>query len=80
MEDLTGTINEHVFAINTVWVALCGINLFYGRSFALLEAGFVRTKNAMSIIAKVIIDITFGGHLFVVGFGIAYGHSNLVCF
>jgi Amt family ammonium transporter len=45
--------------------------------FALLEAGFVRAKNAMSIIAKVIIDITFGGiAFFVVGFGIAYGASN----
>jgi len=45
--------------------------------FALLEAGFVRTKNTMSIIAKVIIDISFGGiAFFVVGFGIAYGASN----
>ena len=31
----------------------------------------------MSIIAKVIIDITFGGlAFFIVGFGIAYGSSN----
>ena len=30
----------------------------------------------MSIIAKVIIDITFGGLPFVMGFGIAYGASN----
>jgi Amt family ammonium transporter len=45
--------------------------------FALLEAGFVRSKNAMSIIAKVIIDITFGGIAFyAIGFGIAYGNSN----
>jgi Amt family ammonium transporter len=45
--------------------------------FALLEAGFVRSKNTMSIIAKVFIDITFGGLAFyVVGFGIAYGASN----
>jgi Amt family ammonium transporter len=45
--------------------------------FALLEAGFVRAKNAMSIIAKVIIDVTFGGIAFFgVGFGIAYGVSN----
>jgi Amt family ammonium transporter len=37
--------------------------------FALLEAGFIRAKNAMSIIAKVIIDITFGGvAFFVLGF------------
>ena len=78
MEDLTGTINEHVFAINTVWVALCAALIFFMEGgFALLEAGFVRTKNAMSIIAKVIIDITFGGlAFFIVGFGIAYGHSN----
>jgi Amt family ammonium transporter len=45
--------------------------------FALLEAGFVRSKNAVSIIAKVMIDILFGGVAFyLVGFGIAYGHSN----
>jgi ammonium transporter, Amt family len=45
--------------------------------FALLEAGFVRSKNAVSIIAKVMIDILFGGVAFyLVGFGIAYGNSN----
>jgi Amt family ammonium transporter len=45
--------------------------------FALLEAGFVRSKNAVSIIAKVMIDILFGGVAFyLVGFGIAYGKSN----
>ena len=54
MEDLTGTINEHVFAINTVWVALCAALIFFMEGgFALLEAGFVRTKNAMSILLKV---------------------------
>lgn len=78
MEELSSTLNEHVFAINTVWVALCAALIFFMEGgFALLEAGFVRSKNAMSIIAKVIIDITFGGiAFFVVGFGIAYGHSN----
>jgi Amt family ammonium transporter len=45
--------------------------------FAFLEAGFIRAKNAMSIIAKVIIDVIFGGiSFFVIGFGIAYGVSN----
>ena len=71
-------VNEHVNAIDTVWVALCAALIFFMEGgFALLEAGFVRTKNAMSIIAKVIIDITFGGiAFFAVGFGIAYGASN----
>ena len=78
MEGYTELINEQNFAINTVWVALCAALIFFMEAgFALLEAGFVRSKNAMSIIAKVIIDIIFGGiAFFIVGFGIAYGSSN----
>ena len=78
MEEYTELLNEQIFAINTVWVALCAAMIFFMEAgFALLEAGFVRAKNAMSIIAKVIIDIIFGGiAFFVVGFGIAYGASN----
>ena len=78
MEEYTELFSDQIFAINTVWVALCAALIFFMEAgFALLEAGFVRAKNAMSIIAKVIIDITFGGiAFFVVGFGIAYGASN----
>ena len=78
MEEYTQLLNEQIFAINTVWVALCAALIFFMEAgFALLEAGFVRAKNAMSIIAKVIIDVTFGGIAFFgVGFGIAYGVSN----
>ncbi|MAG19075.1 MAG: ammonium transporter, partial [Flavobacteriaceae bacterium] len=77
MEEYSELLNEQIFAINTVWVALCAALIFFMEAgFALLEAGFVRAKNAMSIIAKVIIDIIFGGiAFFVVGFGIAYGAS-----
>jgi len=69
---------ELISSIDTVWVAICGALIFQMEGgFALLEAGFIRAKNAMSIIAKVIIDIIFGGIAFyVVGFGIAYGSSN----
>ena len=78
MEEYSRLLNEQVFAINTVWVALCAALIFFMEAgFALLEAGFVRTKNTMSIIAKVFIDITFGGiAFFVIGFGVAYGASN----
>ncbi|MFK7811255.1 MAG: ammonium transporter [Maribacter sp.] len=69
---------EIISSIDTVWVAICAALIFQMEGgFALLEAGFIRSKNAMSIIAKVIIDIAFGGIAFyAVGFGIAYGASN----
>jgi Amt family ammonium transporter len=69
---------ELTHAIDSVWVALCAALIFQMEGgFALLEAGFVRSKNAVSIIAKVMIDIMFGGiAFFMVGFGIAYGKSN----
>lgn len=78
MENDPSVITEYIYAIDSVWVALCAALIFFMEGgFALLEAGFVRTKNAMSIIAKVMIDIAFGGiAFFAVGFGIAYGASN----
>ena len=78
MGEFSLALKDQIFAINTVWVALCAALIFFMEAgFALLEAGFVRSKNTMSIIAKVIIDITFGGiAFFIVGFGVAYGNSN----
>jgi Amt family ammonium transporter len=69
---------ELVNAIDTVWVAICAAIIFLMEGgFALLEAGFVRSKNAMSIMGKVMVDIAFGGlAFFFVGFGVAYGTSN----
>ena len=78
MEDFSLFLDDQSNAINTVWVALCAAMIFFMEAgFAFLEAGFIRAKNAMSIIAKVIIDVIFGGiSFFVIGFGIAYGVSN----
>jgi Amt family ammonium transporter len=78
MEELVKNQTEMAHAIDTVWVALCAALIFQMEGgFALLEAGFVRSKNSVSIIAKVMIDIIFGGIAFyAVGFGIAYGASN----
>jgi ammonium transporter, Amt family len=69
---------ELTHAIDSVWVALCAALIFQMEGgFALLEAGFIRSKNVMSIIAKVMVDIMVGGLAFyMVGFGIAYGKSN----
>ena len=78
VSEIASQVTENVSAIDTVWVALCAALIFQMEGgFALLEAGFIRSKNAMSIIAKVFVDIMFGGiAFFVMGFGVAYGQSN----
>ena len=81
MNEVTTTVleqSELISAIDTVWVTICAAIIFLMEGgFALLEAGFVRAKNAMSIMAKVMVDIAFGGVAFyIIGFGVAYGNSN----
>ncbi len=78
LQEISAKQIELTHAIDTVWVALCAALIFQMEGgFALLEAGFIRSKNSMSIIAKVMIDIMVGGLAFyALGFGIAYGQSN----
>ncbi|GAA4836908.1 ammonium transporter [Paenibacillus vulneris] len=61
--------------LDTIWVVLtAAMILLMEGGFALLEAGFVRQKNAVSIIMKVFVDITFGALIFYfIGFGLMYG-------
>ncbi|CAH1189969.1 Ammonium transporter [Paenibacillus plantiphilus] len=63
--------------LDTIWVVLtAAMILLMEGGFALLEAGFVRQKNAVSIIMKVFVDITFGALVFYfVGFGLMYGRD-----
>ncbi|WP_219835944.1 ammonium transporter [Paenibacillus sp. R14(2021)] len=61
--------------LDTIWVVLtAAMILLMEGGFALLEAGFVRQKNAVSIIMKVFVDIAFGALIFYfIGFGFMYG-------
>lgn len=61
--------------LDTVWVVLtAAMILLMEGGFALLEAGFVRQKNAVSIIMKVFVDISFGALIFYLfGFALMYG-------
>lgn len=61
--------------IDTVWVLLCAALVFFMEAgFAALEAGFIRSKNALNIIMKVFMDCTVGmlGY-FIFGFALMYG-------
>ncbi|WP_160725520.1 ammonium transporter [Bacillus sp. USDA818B3_A] len=61
--------------INTVWVVLAAaMVLFMEGGFSLLEAGFVRTKNAVNVTMKIFVDLTVGALAFwMIGFGVMYG-------
>jgi Amt family ammonium transporter len=66
-----------ISGLDTIWVVLtAAMILLMEGGFALLEAGFVRQKNAVSIIMKVFVDIAFGALTFYfVGFALMYGQD-----
>lgn len=66
------------FALNNMWIILCGILIFFMQAgFAMLESGFVRSKNAVNVIMKNYIDMSLGSIGFwVVGFGIMFGANH----
>jgi ammonium transporter, Amt family len=66
---------EQILALNTVWVVLAAaMVLFMEGGFSLLEAGLVRTKNAVNVTMKIFVDLTLGAlAFFLVGFGIMFG-------
>lgn len=69
------TINSLGTGIDTVWVLLCAALVFLMEGgFAALEAGFIRSKNSLNIIMKVVMDCTVGmlGY-FAFGFALMYG-------
>jgi Amt family ammonium transporter len=64
--------------LNTIWVVLAAaMVLFMEGGFSLLEAGLVRTKNAVNVTMKIFVDLTIGALAFwVIGFGIMFGADH----
>ena len=67
-----------VNALDTVWVLVCAFLVFFMQAgFGFLEAGFVRSKNVVNIMAENFMDTTFATVAFVlVGFGLMFGSGN----
>lgn len=63
--------------LNTVWIVLAAaMVLFMEGGFSLLEAGLVRTKNAVNVTMKIFVDLTIGALAFwLIGFGIMFGND-----
>lgn len=65
-------------ALNTVWVLLTAALVFFMQTgFALVEAGFTRTKNTTNILFKNLIDFCIGSVVFwLIGYGLMFGGEN----
>lgn len=75
MMDTTYTITDLALSLDTVWMLLAAMLVFFMQpGFALVEAGFTRTKNTANILMKNLLDFMIGSLLFwAVGFGIMFG-------
>ena len=65
-------------ALDTGWLIIAAaLVMFMQAGFALVEAGFVRTKNVVNILMKNILDVCLGSVVYwAIGFGLAYGVSE----
>ena len=64
-------------SIDTIWVLLAAALVFFMQAgFALIEAGFTRSKNTVNILTKNLIDFAVGSLLFwVIGFSFMFGED-----
>ncbi|WP_300726814.1 ammonium transporter [uncultured Bacteroides sp.] len=74
------TVAELATGVNTVWMLLAAMLVFIMQpGFALVEAGFTRTKNTANILMKNLVDFMFGSLLFwFIGFGLMFGVGKFV--
>ncbi|OPZ99208.1 MAG: Ammonia channel precursor [Bacteroidetes bacterium ADurb.Bin416] len=64
--------------LNTSWVLITGVLVFFMQAgFALVEAGFTRSKNTTNILFKNLMDFSIGTIAFwVIGYGLMFGAGN----
>lgn len=78
--DTTYTITDLALSLDTVWMLLAAMLVFFMQpGFALVEAGFIRTKNTANILMKNLLDFMLGSILFwAVGFGVMFGAGGFI--
>jgi Amt family ammonium transporter len=74
------TFADLALSLDTVWMLLAAMLVFFMQpGFALVEAGFTRTKNTANILMKNMVDFSFGSLLFwAIGFGLMFGTGGFV--
>jgi Amt family ammonium transporter len=70
----SGSLPDSV-GINSIWVVVAGCLVFFMQAgFAFLEIGFSRGKNAGTIVAKILVNLSIAAILYwAVGFAFAFG-------
>jgi ammonium transporter, Amt family len=73
------TIREVAARVDTLWVLLAGVLVFFMQAgFLLLEVGFSRMKNAGTVVAKVIGNLSICAVCYwAVGFALAFGATKM---
>ena len=79
-ETAPDTIGELANGLNTVWMLLAAMLVFFMQpGFALVEAGFTRVKNTANILMKNFVDFMFGSLLYwFIGFGLMFGAGGFI--
>jgi Amt family ammonium transporter len=74
------TVGDLAVSLDTVWMLLAAMLVFFMQpGFALVEAGFTRTKNTANILMKNFLDFMLGSILFFfVGFGVMFGSGGFI--
>src|SRR5438046_9781027 len=74
-----GVMKESV-AINTIWVILAGVLVFFMQAgFAFLEIGFSRAKNAGTVVAKILTNLSIASLAYwAIGFAFAFGAGAVI--
>ncbi|MCK5068457.1 MAG: ammonium transporter [Bacteroidales bacterium] len=77
MDDLTTAVSEFTVSIDTIWILLAAVLvMFMQPGFALVEAGFTRSKNTANILMKNLMDFSIGSLIFwILGYTLMYGED-----
>lgn len=69
---------ELIYSLDTVWVLIAAFLVFFMQpGFALVEAGFTQSKNAVNILMKNFVDFTVASlAFFAVGYALMFGAGN----
>jgi len=73
-------IADLALSLDTVWMLLAAMLVFFMQpGFAMVEAGFTRTKNTANILMKNLLDFSLGSLLFwFVGFSFMFGAGSFI--